>query len=130
MLRASTIVAIATGLLLVVLGHDVIMAAGPHDAGGQRARVAHQERASDALSDGWDAVPALDGLLLSATQACGTMEGMRQPATPDIEPGAPDLAAMFWAQDGEELRGIAPRWWQEPEPPPAVRRALLQVFLN
>ena len=110
-LRASTIIAIATGLLFVVLAHDAVMAADPH----ANHRSVH-EVATDQGAD----------------PACGPTELVR-PADvvdPHTHAAAGSPIGWIWAEASIALAPAAPQWWTEPDAPPDVRRALLQVFRN
>jgi len=97
----------ALGLLLVVLGHDTLMAANPHAS----EHAAH-ERAP-----------------VQAPEACGPTQGVQTPSSSDLDlhgtVGAPLLVSLAALAAPD-----VPRWWSEPSHPPDVRRALLQVYLN
>lgn len=99
-------------VLLALLGHDAVMAANPH--GGAEMSHHAARGAGDMASD----------------MTCHVPEGIR--ATPPGVP-APDtsssvLIAVVLMPLRQEVRQIATG--MEPDHPPNVRRAFLQVYLN
>lgn len=98
-------------LLLALVGHDAVMAAGPHEAEASH----HAEHDTGDMPSGI---------------SCHVPEGMR--ATPPDLP-APDtsnaiLIAVVLMPLRQEAQPIVTG--MEPDHPPDVRRAFLQVYLN
>jgi hypothetical protein len=110
----SHIAIIALGLLLIVFGHDAAMTTDPHDVAVADVHAAHHDDAQTPPDDA----------------PCGPVEGVRpQPLDDDMRGDAP--APCLVVPEGIAAAiPSAPRWWSEPDHPPDVRRALLQVFLN
>lgn len=107
----SHIAEIALGLLLIILGHDALMAADPHHA-------------ADAGHAGHHEAPA------PANQTeCGPTTGMHaKPSnTLDVDHSA---TSGSLPQATEEFTGFVPHWSVEPDHPPDIKRALLQVYRN
>ena len=131
-LRVSQIIAIACGLLLVVLGHDTLMAANPHAmATGTRpeaqvtaAHASHHTTHHQAVVDAPDPVGEPAG-----HAPCGTLHGVRPQPAPDLVPDVVSDAALVLPVPAPARMAAAPTW-DVPAHPPDVRRALLQVFLN
>lgn len=105
------IAVVALSLVLFMLGHESAMAANPHP--GTHAT---------------DAVPSEsrpDG-------SCGRIEGVRPYADDVVGPDAlaPDLLFAPALAVVTPVVAMAMRQWAEPDHPPGVRRALLQVYRN
>ncbi|HVL25724.1 MAG TPA: hypothetical protein VM450_16665 [Thermomicrobiales bacterium] len=111
---AAHLAAIALGMLLIVLGHDAIMAANPHAAGHGAAHAS----APHVVAPDHQDVP------------CGPTIGIRPQPGDDLD-ATGHLPALIVA-DALPLaaRPALPITWVDPDHPPDVRRALLQVFLN
>jgi hypothetical protein len=129
--RASQIIAIAFALLLVVLGHDALMAANPHAMASPRPEVAttghgsHHGAHRDDVTDPGHASGGEQG----EHSPCGTLHGVRPQPAPDLLPDIVADAALMLPVRPPARMASAPTW-DVPAYPPDVRRALLQVFLN
>ncbi len=108
----SHIAIIALGLLLIVFGHDTVMVTDPHDVGGVR-HAAHHDDAHTPPDDA----------------PCGPVEGVRPQGADGLDVDAPSPCLVVPEGIAPAIP-MAPRWWSEPDHPPDVRRALLQVYLN
>ena len=124
---------IALILLFTVLGHDAVMAGNPHAASHQ-----HHEHQLSAAHSGHgtsgfgETVPDAGGPLLSpeGERPCGSLDALRPPApAPDLLSDRID-AGIIQPRVADRLPRRAPDRGNEPDHPPDVRRALLQVFLN
>jgi hypothetical protein len=109
-LGRNSIPALALAGLLILLGHDALMAADPHGQPGAHAGEAGEHP--------------------SPQSVCHFQEGDR--TTPS---GAPDPQPAHPAIHGRPVAVLAPQlahvsWMAPPGHPPDVIRALLQVFLN
>lgn len=109
--RAISLPALAPVVLLVLVGHDAVMAAGPHEPGASH----HAAHGSGDMASG---------------MTCHVPEGIR--ATPPGLP-APDISsailiAVVSVPLRQQVRQITTG--MEPDHPPDVRRAFLQVYLN
>ena len=98
----SYFASIAFGLLLALVGHDAHLSAQatPPEPSG------------------------------SATDVeCGPITGIQPQASND--PGGDDTPAIQEKPGrAQGISGFSPHWSVEPDHPPAIRRALLQVYLN
>lgn len=95
--------------LVLLLGHDAMMATDPH--GQASAREHHHVMEQEASS-------------------CLAIEGARvdRPDLPAPDGAAADFPIVLASVPGQPPSDIA--WREAPGHPPDVRRALLQVFLN
>lgn len=96
--------------LLILLGHDALMAADPH---GQPA--AHAEKAAEHPM---------------SVSVCHLQEGDRTAPSgaPDPQTAHPAIHVLPAAVLAPQLAHVS--WLEPPGHPPDVLRALLQVFLN
>jgi hypothetical protein len=101
--------AVALVILAILFGHDVLMAADPHDAGSS-----HEAHATGEAPDG---------------TACHAPEGVRPDPPDQPAPALPgDVLGVIPAHIPVDAGRLA--WTEPPTHPPDVLRALLQVFLN
>ena len=105
-----SIPALALAGLMILLGHDALMAANPH---GQTA--AHSQTADEHPSPG---------------SVCHFQEGDRTipSGAPDPQTAHPAIHVLPAAVLAPQLAHVS--WMAPPGHPPDVLRALLQVFLN
>lgn len=102
--------ALALAGLIILLGHDAIMAANPHER-----PVAHVEEVGEHTSP---------------ESVCHLQEGARTtpPDVPDPQPANSAIHVLPVAALAPQLAHVS--WMEPPGHPPDVLRALLQVFLN
>lgn len=107
---SKSLPALALAGLIILLGHDALMAANPH---GQAA--AHVEEAGEHTSP---------------ESVCHLQEGARTtpPDVPDPQPAQPAIQVSPVALQAPQLAHVS--WMAPPGHPPDVLRALLQVYLN
>jgi len=98
-------------MLLAVFGHDAVMAANPHASA--HAATTHEAPAGHA-----------------ADAPCGPTQGVRSQADDDPLPDTYPLATLAILVTPSSTAPAMPPTWTEPDHPPDVRRALLQVFRN
>lgn len=113
---------IALVMLLTTLLHDVTMAGDPHD-------VAPEHSATHTGHDhpGSPPPPAPSGGTESASE-CGSFEKLRPPSAGLDLPGERTLPPDSGSEEASAVASVSRD--EEPDHPPDVRRALLQVFLN
>ncbi len=100
----SRIIVITLSLLLALLGHDALMATEPHTAAA-----AHPEAATE--------------------PDCGLTEGAQPQSACDFD--LDEEAIGDWTSPlTQPLVGFLPHWSIDPDHPPAIKRALLQIYLN
>jgi hypothetical protein len=99
-------------VLMLLVGHDVLMAADPHGVA-----VSHE------------AHPAAYETSADDEVTCHLPEGMRPDPRDGPEPAmASTIVVGFLTQSRVDAGRVS--WADPPGSPPDVRRALLQVFLN
>ncbi len=104
----SRFATIAFGLLVPLLGHDALMAASPR----LPTHATSHESSESAIE--------VD---------CGPTTGVNPQATDDS--GIDDTSVVRIVPGVTQgIAGFLPHWSVEPGHPPAVKRALLQVYLN
>lgn len=108
MIRAqSHIGALTLGLLLAFFAHDVLMASGSHTS----AYVAHHHNE------------------LEPERECGLTRGTHTQTASGFNVDD-QTAGQPTAPLTHKMTGFVPHWSIDPDHPPAIKRALLQVYLN
>jgi antitoxin (DNA-binding transcriptional repressor) of toxin-antitoxin stability system len=134
----SRIKTIALLLLFTVLAHDAVMAGDPHSASHHSI---HTSASNDApLVHRTGIVPHTSmpvtaphhgaPVLIAGHEApCGQVVALRPPAPPDFLPDR-EATGIIRVLSAAEVTVAEPVRRDDPDHPPDVRRALLQVFLN
>jgi hypothetical protein len=132
----SHIKIIALLLLLTMLAHDTVMAGDPHAVSHHQAHAQRSGGGSAETGGPHHASMTADGLaghgpvLLEAGESpCGPVISLRPPSPPDLLPDR-GTAGLIRSLPVDEASVTAPVRRDDPDHPPDVRRALLQVFLN
>jgi hypothetical protein len=131
----SHIKTIALMLLLTVLAHDTVMAGNPHSASTH----AHPDAGSLVEPGALDHAamtasgPVAGGsgpvLLIADESPCGLVVALGPPSPPDVLPDR-GTASPVRSLPAVEAPVAAPARRADPDHPPDVLRAFLQVFLN